>query len=915
MPLRGKQEDAPEAEGAPACRAARLRPQGRTRKAVKPLLEPRLRCRSARPGIAREVARKPAAEAPLTTSRPFLHLLGRRHRRCVTPHVRYSPTLRPIAACGHSVAWEMLRTETMNTRRRNTPAARYGFALLSVAILAWFELATWPLFRVTPFLPLAAGVVIAAILAGPGPGLFATALGTAATRLLPHPVQPASGPESVAPLIAFVGIGIAVSVLSMERHSGRSRIRRILGGVSDGCAFFGPDWKCVYVNGVAASQTGRSPEQLVGSGISDVFPHAAGPSILRGVRLAIDEGIPGRYETFDSHFERWFETNLYPAPEGVTIIVRDVTVRRQAEDALRQSERRLRAIFDQAIPGIAQTDREGRFLMVNERYCEIVGRAASDLLTLRMGDITHPEDLPRNAALFEGLMGDGGNFVVEERYVRPDGSLVWVRKQVSAVREADGTPLSGFSIVEEITERKQAEAEKDEALRRERGARAEAEAANRSKDEFLAVVSHELRTPLTAMLGWLRLMKLGAVEASGTSRALETVERNADALVRLVEDLLDVSRISAGKLELDVRPVELSAGGESQAHRAPVADRERLLHGPGRSRAPPAGGLEPPGERGQVHSGRRAGRCRPRAPERYGPCLDLRHRNRNRFRVPPQSVRSIPASRRHAVPETLRAGPGPFHRAPRGRDARGHCPGRKRRDGSRHHRHRHAPGSSRGGNAPRFSLRGRHRGGRARRSAPFPGRGARAPRGRRARLARAPVPGPLMERRRGAGRFLGRRGAGEPRGMEPRRAALGRRNAGRIGVCPDRGNPRRGEKQREAAPRRRAHGLRAGRTPRQGPGLRLRRAHPEAGRAGAVDPDGGGTPARTQGRASRPRRRGCVARIHVRNATGPDPPAAEAAARKSRRHREWQVRSALALRRDRGRGPFRQEPRAPGEPR
>jgi len=447
----------------------------------------------------------------------------------------------------------------MNTRRRNTPAARYGFALLSVAILAWFELATWPLFRVTPFLPLAAGVVIAAILAGPGPGLFATALGTAATRLLLHPVQPASGPESVAPLIAFVGIGIAVSVLSMERHSGRSRIRRILGGVSDGCAFFGPDWKCVYVNGVAASQTGRSPEQLVGSGISDVFPHAAGPSILRGVRLAIDEGIPGRYETFDSHFERWFETNLYPAPEGVTIIVRDVTVRRQAEDALRQSERRLRAIFDQAIAGIAQTDREGRFLMVNERYCEIVGRAASDLLTLRMGDITHPEDLPRNAALFEGLMGDGGNFVVEERYVRPDGSLVWVRKQVSAVREADGTPLSGFSIVEEITERKQAEAEKDEALRRERGARAEAEAANRSKDEFLAVVSHELRTPLTAMLGWLRLMKLGAVEASGTSRALETVERNADALVRLVEDLLDVSRISAGKLELDVRPVELSA--------------------------------------------------------------------------------------------------------------------------------------------------------------------------------------------------------------------------------------------------------------------------------------------------------------------------------------------------------------------
>ncbi len=447
----------------------------------------------------------------------------------------------------------------MNTRRRYRPTASYAFALLSVGILAWFELATWPLFRVTPFLPLAAGVVIAAALAGPGPGLFATVLGTLATTLLPRPAPPVSGPEAFAPLVAFIGIGVAVSVLSWERHSSRARIRRILGGVSDGCAFFGPDWKCVYVNGPAASQAGRTPEELVGSGIAGVFPHAAEPPVIGGVRLAMDEGIPGRYETFDPDRDRWFETNLYPTAEGVTVMVRDVTARRQAEESLRDSERRLRAIFDQAIAGIAQTDPEGRFLMVNERYCEIVGRSASELAALRLSDITHPEDLPRNSALFEGLLGDGGNFVVEERYVRPDGTQVWVRKQVSAVRDADGTPRSGFAIVEEITERKRAEAEKDDALRREQGARAEAEAANRSKDEFLAVVSHELRTPLTAILGWLRLMKLGAVETSSRSRALDTVERNANALVRLVEDLLDVSRIVAGKLELETSPMKLSA--------------------------------------------------------------------------------------------------------------------------------------------------------------------------------------------------------------------------------------------------------------------------------------------------------------------------------------------------------------------
>lgn len=465
----------------------------------------------------------------------------------------------------------------MITRRRYHPTAAYAFALLSVGILFWFELATWPLFRLTPFLPLAAGVVIAASLAGPGPGLFATVFGTLATRLIPHSVPPVSSPESFAPLVAFIGIGVAVSVLSLARHSSRSRIRRILGGVSDGCAFFGPDWKCVYVNGPAASQAGRTPEELVGSGIAGVFPHAAEPPVIGGVRLAMDEGIPGRYETYDRDRDRWFETNLYPTAEGVTVMVRDVTARHLAEESLRDSERRLRAIFDQAIAGIAQTDPEGRFLMVNERYCEIVGRSAAELATMRMRDITHPEDLPRNSALFEGLLGDGGNFVVEERYVRPDGSPVWVRKQVSAVRDADGTPRSGFAIVEEVTERKRAEAEKDEALRRERAARGEAETANRSKDEFLAVVSHELRTPLTAILGWLRLMKLGAVDTSTTSRALDTVERNANALVRLVEDLLDVSRIVSGKLDLETSPMKLSAVAQAATEAVrPAAEAKQI---------------------------------------------------------------------------------------------------------------------------------------------------------------------------------------------------------------------------------------------------------------------------------------------------------------------------------------------------
>jgi signal transduction histidine kinase/DNA-binding response OmpR family regulator len=114
-------------------------------------------------------------------------------------------------------------------------------------------------------------------------------------------------------------------------------------------------------------------------------------------------------------------------------------------------------------------------------------------------------------------------------------------------------------LQQEITERKQAEEERARMLVREQAARAEAEAANRTKDEFLATLSHELRTPLTAILGWSHLLKTNKFDEQNTARALETIERNARSQSQLIDDLLDVSRIITGKLHLDVRPVELGA--------------------------------------------------------------------------------------------------------------------------------------------------------------------------------------------------------------------------------------------------------------------------------------------------------------------------------------------------------------------
>jgi signal transduction histidine kinase/DNA-binding response OmpR family regulator len=112
-------------------------------------------------------------------------------------------------------------------------------------------------------------------------------------------------------------------------------------------------------------------------------------------------------------------------------------------------------------------------------------------------------------------------------------------------------------LKQEIAERKQAEEERARMLVREQAARAEAEQANRTKDEFLATLSHELRTPLTAILGWSQLLRKNDFNQDHVSRALETIERNARSQSQLIDDLLDVSRIITGKLRLEVRPVEL----------------------------------------------------------------------------------------------------------------------------------------------------------------------------------------------------------------------------------------------------------------------------------------------------------------------------------------------------------------------
>jgi PAS domain S-box-containing protein len=218
---------------------------------------------------------------------------------------------------------------------------------------------------------------------------------------------------------------------------------------------------------------------------------------------------------------------------------------------LRQSEERFRSLSTCSPVGIFETDNQGKCKYTNPRYQAICGLSAAESLQTKWLESVHPEDRERAIASWSEFIDQGGEYSAEFRFLTTDDSLRWVRVHSSPMLSNQGELLGYVGTIEDITDRKQAEEIRAQVIR-EQTARQEAEAANRMKDEFLAVLSHELRTPLTAMLGWSRILRAKKLDEKATARALEAIERNANSQEQLIEDILDVSRIIRGQLRLNL---------------------------------------------------------------------------------------------------------------------------------------------------------------------------------------------------------------------------------------------------------------------------------------------------------------------------------------------------------------------------
>jgi PAS domain S-box-containing protein len=372
------------------------------------------------------------------------------------------------------------------------------------------------------------------------------------------------------------------------------QVRRILDSLFSFVGVMTPEGILVEANQTALAAASLKPSDVLGKPFEQTYWWSYSPQVQQRLREAIDRAAGGESVRFDVQVRLGkdqfvtIDFALVPLLDGagqVEFLIPsgiDISDRLRSEACLRDSQGQLQrqlaeieAIYQTAPIGLTVLDRELRFVRINQKLADInglpveahLGRTVREVLPVLADDVEQ---------LLYSILATGKPLLNVELHgetpAQPGMRRTWL-EHFLPLRQGEQT--IGISIVcEEITERKQAELQREQLLQQEQVVRHQAERANRLKDEFLAILSHELRSPLNPILGWARLLQTRQLDAERTTEALATIERNAKLQTQLVDDLLDVARILRGKLKLDSEPVDLVdviAGAMETVHAAAEA--------------------------------------------------------------------------------------------------------------------------------------------------------------------------------------------------------------------------------------------------------------------------------------------------------------------------------------------------------
>lgn len=361
----------------------------------------------------------------------------------------------------------------------------------------------------------------------------------------------------------------------------------ILEGIGDAIYSVAADWTVVFFNRQAERFFGRSRTEVIGRSLWDSFPAARDSEVGEGLRGVMQSRAPLDMVVLSPSTGLWADTRIFPLENGgAAVSWRDVTAQKLQEAALAEAVqnqerlvRELRAITDHLPAMIALWDRDLKCRFANAKYLEWFGRSPEEMLGLSIQALMGETLFAQNEPYIRGaLSGERQSF--ERTLQKPSGEVSNTWAQYIPDLDPQGRVIGFYALVTDVSPLKEAERRLQEANAQLRDARNEAEAAAAVKSAFLSNVSHELRNPLTSIIGYADLLDRRNNLSATERKYLNRIQEASAALIRTVNDVLDFSKLEAGQVEIERRPVDPCAIGLRGLEMfEPEMEKKGLAHG------------------------------------------------------------------------------------------------------------------------------------------------------------------------------------------------------------------------------------------------------------------------------------------------------------------------------------------------